>query len=139
MNIFSVLSKLNLPPDQYVVLGSGVLQAHGIRQARDIDIMGTYELIDRLSKNGWKTKWVFRDWTIRKGVKTIIDSCDVEVYSEKNIASFKTGVQDLIKTADIIEGVPFMNLNELVSLKKALGRKKDFDDIKMINEYLNNK
>ena len=32
-----------------------------------------------------------------------------------------------------------MNLNELIKFKTALGREKDFRDIKLINEYLNNK
>lgn len=139
MDIHSILLKLNLPSDQYVVLGSAVLQVHGIRQARDIDIMGTHDLINKLSKSGWKSKWVFRDWTIRRGVKTVVDGYDVEMYSEKNIRSFDTEAKELIRTADIINGIPFMNLTELISLKKALGRKKDFEDIKMIKEYLNNK
>ena len=52
MNIFDQVKSLNLPLGKYVVVGGGVLAAHGIRDFKDIDILITEELFDELKKNG---------------------------------------------------------------------------------------
>jgi large subunit ribosomal protein L21 len=40
-----------------------------------------------------------------------------------------------IKEANIINGISFMNLHELVKFKKALGREKDLVDVGLVEEY----
>jgi hypothetical protein len=42
----------------------------------------------------------------------------------------------LIARADIIKGLPFMPLKDLIELKKALGRQKDAADIALIEKHL---
>ena len=46
---------------------------------------------------------------------------------------------DVIRNSEIIDGVPFMSLNDLMELKRAMGREKDLKDIELIIEYLKRK
>lgn len=46
------LQKLSLNPDNSIVIGSGILQALGIRKSKDIDIVATQEIYDSLKKTG---------------------------------------------------------------------------------------
>jgi len=39
MNIFERVKKLNLPLGEYVVIGGGILEALGIRNTNDVDII----------------------------------------------------------------------------------------------------
>ena len=54
MNIIEKIKELNLPKDQYVVIGSGVMDILGIRRANDIDLSVTKELHQKLRETG---KW----------------------------------------------------------------------------------
>lgn len=53
MNIFEELKKLEIPKEDFVVLGSGILSALGIREAKDIDLLVKPELFEKLKKDGW--------------------------------------------------------------------------------------
>ena len=52
MNIVERIKKLNLPVGHYVVVGSGVMDALGMRPAHDIDIAVTPELFKTLRTSG---------------------------------------------------------------------------------------
>lgn len=41
-------------------------------------------------------------------------------------------MEEIISSATLIDGIPFMNLDELIKFKIALGREKDFEDIELI-------
>ena len=130
MNIFDQVKSLNLPLGQYVVVGGGVLAAHGIRDFKDIDILITEELFDELKKNGWTVK--VTSWGSNNVVNGIVEA-GPGIVSCKN---YEPDITKVIKEADIINGIPFMNLYELMKFKKALGREKDLADISLINNYL---
>lgn len=53
MDIFYEVEKLNLRKNEFVVLGSGILAALGIRNADDIDLLIQPELFEKLKKEGW--------------------------------------------------------------------------------------
>jgi hypothetical protein len=44
--------------------------------------------------------------------------------------------KSLIENADIINGFPIIKLEEFIKFKRELGRPKDFDDIKLMERYL---
>lgn len=50
--------------------------------------------------------------------------------------NYKPDTENLIKSAEIISGVPFLTLQELMKFKKALGREKDLQDIKLMKQHL---
>lgn len=130
-SIIEKIKDLNFPATQYVIVGSGTLDALGIRKASDIDIAILPELHKKLCENSnWeKEKRYGKIFLKREGID-IIPSLDWSEYS--------TTTEEAIQSALIIDGIPFLNLQELKKFKKALGREKDFADIKLIDEYLLN-
>ncbi len=132
MNILTKIKKLNFPIDKYVVVGSGILEVLGIRTALDIDIVVTSDLHVKLRETGeWKEEERYGYIFLKKDVFEIIPKLDWEDY--------KTTTEEAIESAFFIEDVPFMNLEELVKFKTALGREKDFKDIELIKNYLESK
>lgn len=128
-SIIEKIKKLNFPADQYVVVGSGTLDALGIRKAGDIDIAVTPKLhMDLCETDEWEKEERYGKIFLKKEGIEIIPSLD---WSE-----YPTTTEEAIQSALIIDGIPFLNLQELKKFKKALGREKDFADIKLIDEYL---
>jgi hypothetical protein len=129
--IIEKVKSLNFPKDQYVVIAGGVLTALGIREAQDIDISVLPELHKKLRESGeWKEE-------TRYSNKLFLLKDDTEINPELSWGEYKTTTREAIQSALTIEDVPFMNLQELKKFKLALGREKDINDIKLIDEYLN--
>jgi len=126
----SQLAKLNLPIGQYVIVASGPLAAHGIRESNDLDILVTPELFNQLKKT--------YQVQIDKGFERLaIDNLEIvgtgSTYLEHpEIAT----IEEQIQTADIIDGIPYLNLELTKKFKQLMGREKDFKDIELINNYL---
>lgn len=132
MDIVEEVKKLGFPLGEYIVVGSGVLQAHGIREAKDIDIVATDYLCDQLKAAGWDEK------PGKESGRALIKG-NIEVMSDCKTGSYRPNTEDLIDAAEIIRGVPFMSLIELKKFKQALGREKDARDIELIDLYLEKK
>lgn len=133
MNISEEVKKLNLPLGGYVIVGSGPLAARGIRSYKDIDILVTKNLYEKLIKNGWKIIEI-------NGVNEKFEELKngkFEITKRFWCGDYKPSTETLIKNAEVINGVPFMPLPELIKFKKALGREKDLKDIVLIENYLN--
>ena len=127
-DIFSRIKALDLPFGEYVVVSSGTLEALGIRSARDLDIAVTPELFEKLRADGG---WVEEE---RYG-KLFLSKPGIDIIHQLSWDAYPTTNEEAISSALIIGGIPFMNLYELKRFKRALGRKKDFADIKLIEEY----
>jgi hypothetical protein len=129
MNIIIKIKELNLPLGEYVIVGSGILDALNIREAHDIDIAVTPKLHEQLRKTG-----EFKEDIRYNKIFLIKDGIDI--IPQLNWDKYKTTTEEAITSAKIIEGIPFMNLEELIKFKTALGREKDFKDIELIKQYL---
>lgn len=129
MNIIQKVKELNFPQGKYVVIGSGILDVLGMRTAHDIDISVLPELYEQLLTS--KT-WEEED---RYG-KIFLKKDNIEINPKLSWSGYSTSTQEAIKSATIVDGVPFMNLRELRKFKQALGREKDFADIALIEAYL---
>ncbi len=128
-NIISTVKSLNFPLGQYVVVASGIMEALGIRNSSDIDIAVTLELHTRLSEtNDWKKEIKYNKVFLQKDKIEIIPSLDWDKFPIKT--------EEAIAKAMVIDGVAFMNLEMLKKFKFALGREKDFADIKLIDDYI---
>ena len=129
MDIIQEVKKLNLPLSELVVVSGGTLQVLGIRNTNDIDLAATENLYNHLLKDVNWIQDIRKDgiW-LKKGV--------VEVLPKLEWKNYPITAQEAIDNAIVVEGVNFMNLNHLIKFKKALGRDKDFNDINLINEYL---
>ena len=132
MNIFKKLKQLNLPLGEYVLVGSGPLAARGIREASDLDIAVTRKLLEELIASKKFRK-------IKKYGRLFLEAENLDIITQLDWDDYPTKVEEAIKTADIINGFPFLNISETIKFKKALGRKKDFKDIKLLEDYYKNK
>ncbi len=128
-DIIKAVKALDLPLGKYAVAGSCCLEIRGLRKAKDIDIVALPELrIMIIQKGGFlnnhpeKPESLFRD--------------NLEIGFDWNFGFYSRPVEDVIKEAEIIQGIPFVPLDEILRLKKAWGREKDIQDIKLIGEYL---
>ncbi len=129
MTIFEKVAALNLPVGHYVVIGGGPLAAHTIRESHDIDLLVTAVLYEKLKAAGWKEE----DWP-EGGHYACYEN--IEADTEWSYGSYNPRPEELIKNAEIINGIPFAPLQEVLQWKRAFGRPKDLADIKLIEAYL---
>jgi hypothetical protein len=130
MTIISRVKRLHFPFGEYVVIGSGTLDALGIRQAHDIDIAALPGLHATLRATGeWAEDERYGDGQV------FLQRADVEILPRLEWDAYPTTTAEAIASALVVDGVPFMNLEELRKFKIALGRDKDLADIALIDQY----
>ncbi|MCD6225524.1 nucleotidyltransferase domain-containing protein [bacterium] len=117
------LKKLHLPPGKYAVFGSAVMAVRGIREAPNIDVIVTNDLWKRLLEKFSPDKEGF----IRVGHVKISNWWFVPTRKD---------IPTMIKEAEIIQGVPFVKLEEVLEYKSKLNRWKDQRDVALIKEFL---
>ncbi len=134
MTIFERVKIFNLPAGEYAVFGSALLEVWGIRPAKDLDIIVTPELFAELRKD---PSWVDDSGDgydlLHKG------EADVTTVQDQPTVGKGEYLPDrlrLIKEAMIINGVPFVRIEEVIACKADYGRPKDLDDIKNIESYI---
>lgn len=132
MNIFEEVRKLDLPSGEYLVLGSGILGALGIRDVRDIDLLVSARLFDELKNNGWEYGEVEIEGRMRKK----LSKGYIEVYEDFWYGKENPETMQMIADAQMMDGVPFLPLHKLLEIKRSFSREKDVKDIKLIEEYL---
>ena len=138
MEISDRVRALDLPLGKYVVVG-GAMEAFGIRKAKDLDIVVTEDLFQELIKKGWKLCECEKCRTKQQQGSTdrILKGDGVDILSEFSCDDRYFADTDwLIKNAAIIDGVPYIQLEELMKWKKAAAREKDLKDIILIEEFL---
>lgn len=125
---------LNLPSGEYVVFGGGPFVVHGIRETRDIDLFVTSRLYEALRAKGWKEE----DWDLIEGQFLSHGICQAD--DTWNYGTYNPTPEELIERADMIDGVPFAPLVDVLRWKeefwKAFGRPKDLADIELIRGYM---
>jgi len=129
-SVLNELEKLALPEGSFMVMGSGILDALGIRKAHDVDLVVSGELYLKLIADGWNEK-VSSDGHhgIEQGV--------IEAYPDW------TDDDDVVKTfeqmlagAEWVKGVPYNSLAKLALYKQRRGQEKDLKDLQLIAVYL---
>ncbi len=131
-DLFEKFKELNLPIGEYAIFGSGPMAARGLKQSNDIDAIVTDRIFNEYkNKPEWKLKEI-GDW----GVELI--SCG-EIEMLNGWGPGKWDTQKIISEAEIINGLAFVKLGEVLKWKKMMVREKDKKDIELIEEYLNKK
>ena len=130
MHLLQKVKGCSLPEGQYAVFGSGLLEVYGLRAANDIDIAVTPQLLKQLAKTGAWQVCCKRDITY-------LAKDDIELYDDWNIGQgYNPPVQKLIEEATIIQGVPFVNIHEVLKLKRHMNRPKDQADVRLLEQFL---
>ena len=126
------LKKLNLPFGQYAIFGSGILVAKDIRNASDVDIIAKQALFNKL----WEK---YSECIVNKPFRCLIINGIEIVDNRWDNDNNQESTDKMIDNAEIIDGLPYVNLQDTILWKTQQNREKDLRDIELINNYLNNK
>jgi hypothetical protein len=131
----TMVSRLQLPPDSYVVFGSGPLAVAGIRPAKDIDMLVSEAALAIMRQSGWKE--------LHKGPSDVpLTDGIFEAHDNWNFSPYSPTLEHLLASAKVIDGVPFASLEEVKKWKTASSEaghgdvQKNQRDIKAIDDYL---
>lgn len=117
------LKSLNLPPKQYAIFGSGPMAVRNIREAHDLDIVVKKDLWDSLAK-------IYPLNEKGNGLK----AGHVEIFSYWN--PVEMDIDEMVRTAEVREGLPFVKLAYVIRWKSHMLREKDKADLELIAAYL---
>ena len=123
---------LNLPLDQIIVIGSGILDQLGIRPASDIDLAASSDLMKKLSEESG-------DWLKKFGYNQrfyfVKDDGSAEVWDGWDFDGQAVSYDNLLDYAVEYDGVRFVDLEFLRKWKSWRGREKDVRDVELIDEW----
>lgn len=122
--ILSEFKKLKLADKKYVVFGSAPLAIRKLRDVKDLDVLVTKDLYKRLKRKFFKNV-----------KKEKIKIGKIEIFS----SAYYINIKLAIKRGEVIGGVRFLSLEDLIKWKNKMGRKKDLKDLKLIEKYKKNK
>lgn len=129
--VLGELEKLALPKGSFMVMGSGILDALGIRKSHDIDLVVNDEVYETLLADGWNKK-------VASDGHQGIESGLIEAYNDWTDSDLLVKkVPELLVDAEWVNGVPFNSLAKLSLYKARRGQQKDFADLVLIHEYIN--
>ena len=126
---FRKIRNLKLPIGEYCVFGSGPMDVAGIRDSNDIDIVVKEKL--------WKE--FAHKYPVEKNPKShkfSISIGNIEIF--KDLKPWVDDSDEVIDSSEVVEGVSFASLEDVKRIKRAMGRPKGLEDIKLIDEYLGN-
>lgn len=127
MTIIQRIKDLNFPFDKFVVIGSGLLDAYGLRSADDIDLVVSDELYESLKAQGEYQELVKHDEAYLAGEK-------LEIWlTWGKDADFRS----IYSGSVVIDDIHFINPRLLIEKKRESGRQKDIDDIILLEKHLN--
>lgn len=131
--LFKRVKELNLPIGKYALFGSAPLGIRNLKDCHDVDIIVTEELWNEYkNKYGWELKEMpnkFKD--------VYLYNSDIELWKKWRAGNWN--IENLIRDAEIIDGLSFVKLEEMIKWKKMNGREKDLKDVEVAENYIRNK
>ena len=128
------LNNLGLNQENSIVIGSGILEALGIRKSNDIDLVVLQDIFNALKRSDKfhikidRNREILTDSTFEIGINWI-------VLGKPHFLS------DLLEHSSIITGVRYVSVEFLHKVKKSWAqqgshRQKDLRDIELMESYL---
>lgn len=121
--------RLAIDSDAYVMIGGGVLEARGLRQTHDIDLV--------------VSEVVYKQYRDEKAWKEYVQDNGKRILSRHGYNIMRSwmgyNLSKLAPKADVIDGVPCMDVEQLIRAKLRLGRTKDIDDVALLRNYKNDR
>lgn len=133
MNIKKSLERLSLDAGNAVVIGSGILNALGIRESKDIDVVVDRDTYSRLSADAHFRKEQNHD-------REILADDLFEIGTNWVVLGREWKFADLLDTSVVIDGMRYITLQFLLDTKRSwvqngTFRPKDKDDIELMEIY----
>ena len=120
---------LDLPNDDYTIFGSGPLLIRGIiAEANDIDVVCRGPAWERVQAEG-NLKYLDNHDV------TVAEFLDGQVTFGTRWAIGDFAVDELIDTAEVLEGLPFVRLDYVIDYKTIADRSKDRQHLQAWREY----
>lgn len=123
---------LNLPLDQIIVIGSGILDQLEIRPASDIDLAASPDLMKNLSEESGDWLKKFDD---NQRFYFVKDDGSAEVWDGWVFDGQAVSYGELLSQSVEYDGVRFVDLKFLRKWKSWRGREKDVRDVELIDEW----
>jgi hypothetical protein len=122
---WDALRELALPAGDWALFGSAVLLARGlVEEVRDLDVVVRGAAWQRVLTFGRPERAERGDLVVRLGALELFDG----------FAPFDAAA--MIDRAETIDGLPFVTLADTVAWKRALGRPKDLEHVRLIEVAL---
>lgn len=132
VNHINQLRRLGLPLNKVLIVGSGTMALLGLKKNDDLDMWVTEDVF-RNMKNNKKLK------PVMKHGRLFYETSDGMIEASNSMPCTKGRVEDYLKRAIIVYGFHFKAPNDVISWKRCMGRPKDKQHIKMIENYLKNR
>lgn len=126
-NLFQQVKDLKLPIDKYALFGSASLGIRGLKNCHDIDIIVTEDVWNEYKAKNWKIR------TMPHGSQYLWND-GIELWKDWKPGQWN--IKQLIKEAEIIDGLPFIKLERVLEWKRLNGREKDLKDIETVEKFL---
>lgn len=109
-----------------VVIGSGLLDQIGVREAADIDLVVTKDLFDELAvSERFEKAFEFGSYVLKD------NATGLEVWTDWS----GVGYEGLLADTVVLDEVQYVSIDYLKKWKREKGRPKDIKDIELINDY----
>lgn len=133
MDLFTEIKKLHFPPEDYIVIGGAALAGRGLKETRDIDLLVSRRLLERLAGD---PSWKVHPRIIPTEEAGLVrdDGILVELYPTVGLIDLP--FEEVKACEELIDGIPFANLTHILAIKEAYAREKDLVDIQRIKNYL---
>lgn len=130
MSLLTCLKELGLPEKDFAVFGSGPLYVRGIKDClRDLDLITRGKAWEMATEMG-----SLSGAPSGCGMMVQLTVAPIEIFNAWT--SNEWDVDQLIDNADIIDGVRFVTLRDVLSWKKSAAREKDKEDVVRIEKFL---
>lgn len=131
--LLNKLRSLELPAEDFAIFGSGPMYPRGIKElGHDIDVVARGNAWVKALTNA-KPNFT---WESSGAQALSLSDGQIEIFNGWGPGVWN--VDDLFDTADIFDGIRYVNLENLIKWKKEMGRPKDLEHIKLIEEYILN-
>jgi hypothetical protein len=129
-SLLEKLRRLRLDPDHFVIFGSAPLLVHGLRtDVHDLDVLARGSAWERVEASGKQTFG-------RVTGDPLHGFYGGRIQFSQHWISGDYDTDALIEGAEVVDGLRFARLEEVLSYKVKLGRRKDLRDIEAIERHL---
>jgi hypothetical protein len=130
-DLFDLLRSLELPLGDYAVFGSGPLIIRGIVEAtNDLDVISRGRAWEQALSRGNLVSLPDGD--------EIVSCFEGAVTVGRSWAYGDFDIDELINTADVIDGIPFVRLEHVVRYKEIAARQKDLTHLGLLADHQRN-
>ncbi len=127
-DLFDLLRSVELPIGDHAVFGSGPLIVRGIIEAtNDLDVISR--------GRAWKRALSRGELVVLPDGDEIVSCFDGAVTIGRSWAYGDFDIDELINTAEVIDGIPFVRLEHVVRYKEIAARPKDVAHLALLKAH----